>query len=84
MTTARITHASPAAAYAHTAYREFEAITPEFWPDRDQCPDIASQLIRNEENRKIKVKFNNEYIPVYTHLLAFLSYTQLRICNIVG
>ncbi|MGD9739540.1 MAG: alkaline phosphatase [Bauldia sp.] len=39
ISTARITHATPAATYAHTADRNWEATAPE------GCTDIASQLI---------------------------------------
>ncbi|MGF1464047.1 MAG: alkaline phosphatase [Maricaulaceae bacterium] len=39
VTTARITHATPAAAYAHSADRNWEAEAPE------GCTDIAAQLI---------------------------------------
>lgn len=39
ISTARITHATPAAAYAHTADRNWESSAPE------GCTDIASQLV---------------------------------------
>jgi len=39
ISTTRITHATPAAAYAHTASRGWEATAP------DTCIDIASQLV---------------------------------------
>ena len=39
VSTARITHATPAAAYAHTANRDWEATAPE------GCRDIADQLV---------------------------------------
>lgn len=40
VSTARIVHATPAAAYAHTANRNWESSAP------DGCTDIASQLIQ--------------------------------------
>ena len=45
VSTARITHATPAAAYAHAADRnwEYDAVVPE--EDRDTCSDIARQLV---------------------------------------
>ncbi|XP_055689474.1 membrane-bound alkaline phosphatase-like [Lutzomyia longipalpis] len=57
VTTARVTHASPAGVYAHTAYREWEsdAIVEKSGKDPKTCQDIASQLINNETGRKLKV-----------------------------
>ena len=45
VSTARITHATPAAAYAHAADRnwEFDAAVPE--EHRAECPDIARQFV---------------------------------------
>ena len=43
VTTARITHATPAAAYAHAADRSWEAAVPE--DAQGVCADIASQLV---------------------------------------
>ncbi|GLH12243.1 Membrane-bound alkaline phosphatase [Gryllus bimaculatus] len=57
VTTTRVTHASPAGAYAHTADRDWES-------DRDvikdklnpsDCPDIAQQLITGETGKNFKV-----------------------------
>lgn len=46
VSTARITHATPATVYAHSADRSWEndQAVPEDW-DPDTCPDIARQLI---------------------------------------
>ena len=55
VTTARITHATPAAAFAHTAHRDWEE--DGFMRDDDvtgNCKDIAYQLVM--ENYKIQVK----------------------------
>src|SRR5207344_1957576 len=43
VTTARLTHATPAACYAHTSWREWEADSDR--PAGATVPDIASQLI---------------------------------------
>ncbi|KAL4227312.1 hypothetical protein ACF0H5_012758 [Mactra antiquata] len=53
ITTSRVTHATPAAAYAHTPARWWEVIN--FIPrkDRAKCKDIAVQLI--EDNDHINV-----------------------------
>ncbi|XP_045772643.1 membrane-bound alkaline phosphatase-like [Maniola jurtina] len=56
VTTTRVTHASPAAAYAHSADRKWEA-------DADlprqglRCEDIASQLVRGRVGSHIDVVF---------------------------
>ena len=59
ITTTRITHATPAAMYAHTPQR--------FWEDdtqrnkhvskalRDHCPDIALQMINNAKDFKVSL-----------------------------
>ncbi|KAI5697994.1 hypothetical protein M8J75_000283 [Diaphorina citri] len=53
VTTTRITHASPAGTYSHSANRDWEADT-----DREasvDCQDIASQLIKNHPGHMINV-----------------------------
>jgi len=57
VTTTRITHASPAAGYAHVSDRDWEAYMPSnaAWAGQRDCDDIAKQLIRDEENTKIRV-----------------------------
>ena len=55
VSTARITHATPAAAYAHSVEREWEDISS--MPDeaiKAGCEDIASQLINFEANLESK------------------------------
>lgn len=53
MTNARLTHATPAAAYATSADREWEndSLSPE------GCDDIAKQLVHGDVGKKIKVNF---------------------------
>lgn len=55
VTTTRVTHATPASVYAHTAERgwEVDRAVPE--GDRDACPDIAKQLIHDSLNSQIRV-----------------------------
>ena len=56
MTTARITHASPACTYAHAADRGWEAdsdLTEE--AKTNGCKDIAAQLIDDPRNQNIRV-----------------------------
>ena len=56
MTTTRITHATPAASYAHSAHRDWEAdinLPPEL--NQDLCKDIARQLIEDDPGKRLKV-----------------------------
>ena len=53
LSTARITHATPAATYAKSADRNWEDISDmdiENNPERAECEDIASQLVNFENN----------------------------------
>lgn len=55
VTTARITHATPAASYAHVAFRDWEndALLPK---EMDAaCKDIARQLIEDDPGRHLRV-----------------------------
>ncbi|GAB6031845.1 hypothetical protein CHUAL_010245 [Chamberlinius hualienensis] len=54
VTTARVTHASPAGLYAHVAFRDWEAdyLMP---PNSTKCKDIARQLVEDEPGNNIKV-----------------------------
>lgn len=47
VTTTRITHATPAAMYAHTPSRDWEAPDRNYSPEerKSGCPDIAAQLV---------------------------------------
>ncbi|VVC29116.1 Alkaline-phosphatase-like, core domain,Alkaline phosphatase-like, alpha/beta/alpha,Alkaline [Cinara cedri] len=59
VTTTRVTHASPAGAFAHTAHRDWES-DADLKSDSDktnvtQCEDIAKQLIDNDPGRNFKV-----------------------------
>lgn len=66
VTTTRVTHASPAAAYAHSADRKWEA-------DADmprhglRCEDIASQLVRGRVGSNIDVVFGGGRKNFYPH-----------------
>ena len=57
VSTARVTHATPASLYAHSADRNFEADSHiNKREDSDKCnKDIAHQLIYSEAGKKIKV-----------------------------
>lgn len=56
VTTARITHATPAAAYAETPNRDWEA-TVGPGADPSECPDIATQLIDWPEGDGLEIAF---------------------------
>ena len=58
ITTTRVTHATPAALYAHVQNRDWEAdndIPREF--GRGQCDDIAKQLVYSEIGQKVNLVF---------------------------
>ncbi|XP_055332441.1 alkaline phosphatase-like [Paramacrobiotus metropolitanus] len=57
VTTTRITHATPAATYAHTPDRDWEADVDLPEADRTQCVDIAKQMIDNNPGRRANVIF---------------------------
>nr|CAD7434340.1 unnamed protein product [Timema monikensis] len=56
VTTTRITHASPAGGYSHTAERNWEsdADVASNNADPHQCADIAKQLVRNSPGKNVK------------------------------
>ena len=58
VTTARLTHATPASLYAHSADRDWEAdANLASQADPSQCNrDIAAQLVYSDIGRKIKVR----------------------------
>lgn len=66
ISTARITHATPAAAYAHSAQRDWEAGVPP--PQRAAgCIDIARQLIEGPVGSRLDVVFGGGrryFLPV--------------------
>ena len=55
VTTTRVTHASPAASYAHVAQRDWEAYMPSEVSGQEECEDIAKQLVTDADNRNIRV-----------------------------
>ncbi|KAK4874973.1 hypothetical protein RN001_014333, partial [Aquatica leii] len=59
VTTTRVTHASPAGVYAHTANRNWEADTDiaSDGKDPNKCIDIAQQLIHGDTGQKLNVIF---------------------------
>ena len=57
ISTARITHATPAAAYAHSPHRDYEAYLMDDNEENMEtgCVDIATQLVRGETGRDLNV-----------------------------
>lgn len=57
VTTAQVTHATPAALYAHSPYRYWQCDTKIIaaGPDAVACKDIALQLIEDDPGRNMKV-----------------------------
>lgn len=55
VTTTRITHASPAGAYAHTASRQWESDADMPPENVGKCADIAAQLVRDPTGRRLNV-----------------------------
>lgn len=53
VTTTRVTHATPAALYAHAAHRDWEMDSK--MPKRTRCKDIARQLVENEPGKNLNV-----------------------------
>lgn len=68
VTTTRITHASPAGNYAHTAERDYESDADVLQKNAnpDECVDIARQLVQSEPGKSIKVLLGggrSKFIP---------------------
>lgn len=68
VTTTRVTHATPAGTYAHSANRDFECDFDVIKRRKNpsECEDIASQLVRNSPGNKLNVVFGGgrrKFIP---------------------
>ncbi|XP_045476355.1 alkaline phosphatase-like [Harmonia axyridis] len=68
VTTTRVTHASPAGLFSHTAHKEWEsdADAANHWKYPSNCQDIARQLIENEVGSNFHVIMGggrNKMIP---------------------
>lgn len=59
VTTARVTHASPAGVYAHTSNRDWESDSNVLNDDEDPevCADIATQLLEGDTGKNVNVIF---------------------------
>ena len=61
VTTARVTHATPGATYAHVAHRDWEADSYQN-ASQKRCDDIAKQLVHSEPGNKINVSSSSSTI----------------------
>lgn len=67
VTTTRITHASPAGTYAHTANRDWESDADMItFPEAANCSDIAKQLVR-EDGFNLNVVFGGGRAKFISH-----------------
>ena len=65
VTTARVTHATPAALYAHSANRDWECQIPEDIENYKKVKDIAWQLINTSPGNRSKVIMGGGYPAFY-------------------
>ncbi len=63
VTTTRVTHATPAATYAHSPFRDWEGDS-DMPPEANLCPDIARQLIEEEPGRNLNVSGDVYAVPI--------------------
>ncbi|CAH1403562.1 unnamed protein product [Nezara viridula] len=73
VTNTRVTHATPAAAYAHSASRYWEDDSKIPPLSRRSCKDIARQLVEDEPGRNINVS----YLILYYIFHCCISYSFL-------
>ena len=63
VTSTRVTHATPAGAYAHTGNRHWECDVDV--KGSGSCKDIASQLVEDFPGNKFKVKTKKSNVQMY-------------------
>ncbi|XP_046405831.1 alkaline phosphatase 4-like isoform X2 [Ischnura elegans] len=64
VTTTRVTHATPAALYAHVNHRDWECDGGIPAPDRDCLKDVARQLVEDEPGRRLQVIMGGGWNPM--------------------
>ena len=80
VTTTRITHATPAAAYAHTVQRDWESTVPQAAMAQG-CTDIARQMVEGDVGRRLDVIMGGgraAFLPRETRDPEFADKTGLR------
>ena len=65
VTTTRVTHATPAALYAHSANRDWECLIPDDVDNSKGAKDIAWQLINESPGNKTKVLLGGGFPAFY-------------------
>ena len=65
VTTTRVTHATPAALYAHSANRDWECLIPDDVENSKDAKDIAWQLINESPGNKTKVILGGGFPAFY-------------------
>lgn len=81
VTTTRVTHATPAAFYAHSANRYWESDDKVPKEARSMCKDIARQLIEDEPGRNLNVSTQRVQTIVF---VAVVTTTMLLFQVIMG
>ena len=75
VTTTRVTHATPAAAYAHAANRHWE--TDADLPDdaKGTCSDVAHQLVVDNSNINVSSKCNSQKCMLFVSSFTGVIYS---------
>ena len=83
VTTARVTHATPGGAYAHTANRDWESdldvIKESPGKDPKDCRDVGIQLIEHSESKKLRVSIALISGITFKHYVCIMNNEVLRI-----
>ena len=77
VTTTRVTHATPAAMYGHSASRYWESDDKIPADARSHCKDIARQLVENDPGRNINVRILCYFIYIH-RIKPNLSYYYIN------
>lgn len=77
VTTTRVTHATPAAMYGHSASRYWESDDKVPDPDRSQCKDIARQLVEDDPGRSINVNLIKFFFSYHENIIFCIILNNL-------
>ena len=87
MTTTRVTHATPAALYSHSASRYWESDDKLSTHARGLCKDIARQLVEDEPGKSLNVCANcltKLIIQNFRKFLVMFNFSSLKLKVILG
>ena len=76
VTTTRVTHATPAAMYGHSASRYWESDEKIPESGKTRCKDIARQLVENDPGRNINVRYVFAFVII--NFMATLCKTFVK------